>query len=430
MKKCCLILFLIYLSGIKLLAQLPIKDSILSLLVHDTVKINLFYDFSQKIYDKNNSLSTYYLESVQNLLEKAGTNDQKIRINNALSLNYLHKGDYSNAFIYGTKAVKLAEESQNIKAIIYTNSTMGSMYGMKNDKKEARKCFLKAVYYCKQINDSKDLANLCFNTSLLFDKVKEKDSVLKYINLAFETYEKDNNQKGIFFVKNSMAEVYMANNEFDKALRFFTEAKMLSMALHEDRSTFIHMNNLGSLYLRMGKPEKSYNEYYNALTLFSHKGFDEIVLATYNNIVEAAIAMKRYDKALEYFKLYIEAKEALFSQESMDNFSELKLGYKQELDKKQIELLKSENTLKENRHKTFLYFILGSGVFILIIGFLTYNRFRLKRKSEEALKLKNKEIEEKNKEILDSIHYARRIQSSLFTPEKYIDKNLNKLIDK
>ena len=32
-------------------------------------------------------------------------------------------------------------------------------------------------------------------------------------------------------------------------------------------------------------------------------------------------------------------------------------------------------------------------------------------------------VEEKQKDMLDSIHYAKRIQSSLITSEKYIEKN-------
>ena len=39
-------------------------------------------------------------------------------------------------------------------------------------------------------------------------------------------------------------------------------------------------------------------------------------------------------------------------------------------------------------------------------------------------------IEEKQKEIIDSIYYARRIQRALLTSEKYIERNLNKLIKK
>jgi hypothetical protein len=40
---------------------------------------------------------------------------------------------------------------------------------------------------------------------------------------------------------------------------------------------------------------------------------------------------------------------------------------------------------------------------------------------------KNREITEKNKNITDSILYARRIQRSLLPPEKYIHKSLERL---
>jgi hypothetical protein len=36
-------------------------------------------------------------------------------------------------------------------------------------------------------------------------------------------------------------------------------------------------------------------------------------------------------------------------------------------------------------------------------------------------------IEEKQKEIVDSINYARRIQRSILPTEKYIERNLKKL---
>ena len=53
----------------------------------------------------------------------------------------------------------------------------------------------------------------------------------------------------------------------------------------------------------------------------------------------------------------------------------------------------------------------------------TYSQ--LNAANENILKQK-KEIEDKNKDILDSITYARRIQKSLLPTEIYIERNLNK----
>lgn len=47
--------------------------------------------------------------------------------------------------------------------------------------------------------------------------------------------------------------------------------------------------------------------------------------------------------------------------------------------------------------------------------------------AEQKINRQRNELAEKNKEILDSIHYAKRIQTSLMPPEKYIARTLDKL---
>ena len=48
-------------------------------------------------------------------------------------------------------------------------------------------------------------------------------------------------------------------------------------------------------------------------------------------------------------------------------------------------------------------------------------------KQKEEVELKNLIIEEKQKEILDSIHYAKRIQFALLPSVIYIQKSLKRL---
>jgi len=55
---------------------------------------------------------------------------------------------------------------------------------------------------------------------------------------------------------------------------------------------------------------------------------------------------------------------------------------------------------------------------------------KARQKAERQLSEQKELIEEKQKEMLDSIRYAKRIQDALITPEKYIEKSLNKLKDK
>jgi hypothetical protein len=54
-----------------------------------------------------------------------------------------------------------------------------------------------------------------------------------------------------------------------------------------------------------------------------------------------------------------------------------------------------------------------------------YEKSILQQKAD--IEDKKQMIEEKQKELLDSIHYAKRIQKALLPPEKYIDRNLTSL---
>jgi serine phosphatase RsbU (regulator of sigma subunit) len=64
---------------------------------------------------------------------------------------------------------------------------------------------------------------------------------------------------------------------------------------------------------------------------------------------------------------------------------------------------------------------LASGVATILFVIILF----LKSKHNKTLKAINKEINEKNKEILDSIHYAKRIQESILPNQSYIDSITN-----
>jgi serine phosphatase RsbU (regulator of sigma subunit) len=76
---------------------------------------------------------------------------------------------------------------------------------------------------------------------------------------------------------------------------------------------------------------------------------------------------------------------------------------------------------------TFL--VVGGGI-LIIVGMIAWNQ-RMKREvifrkeTEDKLQDSYRQIEEKNKEITDSITYAKRIQQSLLAHDSQLQKNLN-----
>jgi serine phosphatase RsbU (regulator of sigma subunit) len=109
---------------------------------------------------------------------------------------------------------------------------------------------------------------------------------------------------------------------------------------------------------------------------------------------------------------------------------ELQTKFDSEKQMKDIEILKQEKELSElelDRQRYFKNAFIIGFAFILILVFVIYNRYQIKHKAnaklekqkEEITKQHSKlniaydEIEAKNKDILDSIKYAKRIQEAI-----------------
>ena len=75
-------------------------------------------------------------------------------------------------------------------------------------------------------------------------------------------------------------------------------------------------------------------------------------------------------------------------------------------------------------HRNFFFTTFG---LVLVLGVVILNRYKAKKKSEKELQIKNAIIEEKNKNITDSIRYAKHIQQSQMMSEKQIQKTLERL---
>jgi len=82
------------------------------------------------------------------------------------------------------------------------------------------------------------------------------------------------------------------------------------------------------------------------------------------------------------------------------------------------DLLSNFKFVARNLH----FLLLGNLVYTVIEGQFFWNKFT-KGQLETIMKLKI-ELEEKNNDILSSIRYAKRIQTSLLPTDKYLDRVL------
>jgi serine phosphatase RsbU (regulator of sigma subunit) len=125
--------------------------------------------------------------------------------------------------------------------------------------------------------------------------------------------------------------------------------------------------------------------------------------------LNAAVAIMEYNIA----------KQSLLDSISLDEerkFQALTLS-KEKAEKKSL-VLENEH---QKRQSIFLYLIIGVS---LIGGGFVFNRYRVTQKQKSTIEEQKKIVDEKNKEITDSINYAERIQRSFLATNDLLHANL------
>jgi hypothetical protein len=140
-------------------------------------------------------------------------------------------------------------------------------------------------------------------------------------------------------------------------------------------------------------------------------------------------------EAFNHYKNFIHYRDLLMNSDNMEKIiqEQMKFDYR----KRSIsDSLKHEQILNEQRQKHQLKLEKQQSLFLLTLiilsGFaavliLILFAFRAKRKAQKEIVRQKQVIEEKQKELLDSIYYAKRIQTALVTSEYYIRKELIRL---
>jgi hypothetical protein len=139
---------------------------------------------------------------------------------------------------------------------------------------------------------------------------------------------------------------------------------------------------------------------------------------------------KLWKDAMAHFTAYRQVRDSVYSQEFARN-SERSI-MRLEFGKKQAEqhmLMQKKNEIdaaRSRRLRMAIMFLCGFLVITAIFLAYVYRSYLNRKKINVAITQQKQQVEEKQKEIMDSIYYARRIQTSLMVSEKYIAQRLNK----
>lgn len=433
MRKIILYLFLPFLFLLKpLQGQVSTED-----LVNSVFNLKVFTQQQDRHIDINDSLdrlSQYKLEFeyLCKIYKRCVTEKNKKVLGIVMiSLGNFHNtsSNYSAALDTFNRAIKLYEDLQEMGGLSTVHANMGNTYFYLNDLDKA------LVYYKQSISDIKKssldeskkegrLAN-CYN-SLGGIYCSKNDYVFgkTYFDLAFNIWRKNGDSISMAYIYNNYAQIFQETREIDSAFFYSKKARDLKMRHGDAYDKADANNNLSSLYLSIKKPKEALNHALIALNLLDTTIYSRTLNKSYALLTETYGLLKDYKNELKYYKKYRASNDSadvkgqnseLSRKELRDEFDKIHLADSI----RSIEEIKLKD-LKISAKNTQSYFLIFILILTVIALSLIYSRFKLTKKQKHI-------IEQKNKEITDSINYAKKIQQSILPSEKYFNKEIKRL---
>lgn len=408
-----------------------LSDNVLRLKTHDE-KQNRHVDINDSLHRAKAFKTEWrYLNIVQKECRKKGDKKIEAIVINSKGNFYLGTGNYINGIETFHDAVHIFDSLKDFAGLSMIHANIGNAYFYLEDLDKALAYYNLAVSDYKKVKNKKPtsetkLAN-CYN-SLGGIYCSKKDFVYgkTYFDLAYNIWRKHGDSLSLAYIMNNYANIYYTNGNRDSALFYFTKALSMKMRHGDNYDKADGNNNLAEFYFSGKNYNLSLKHSFNSLSFLDSNIYSRQLLTCYSHLTGAYKALKDAKNELKYYKLYKMASDSSNTQVQRSQLSRLEL--KHEFDRvhlsdsiKAVEEIKLRDAkISEKRYQSFFLF---SVLLLSIVALsLIYSRFQYTKKQKRI-------IEAKNKEITDSINYARKIQQSSLPSEKYIQKEIARLKD-
>lgn len=430
--------FIVFLCGFFSVVQAQQKlDSLIAALPNqkDTNKVQVLDQISicYSNFDNQKYLdySLLALKEAEKTKNKFWIANENLQVGNA----YTSIGDYSKAIFFALKAYKLFDQLKSHRKAGKAANVLGNLYLGQQNFIKAREYYQLVLSIGKKNKNDYGISVGYLGLSNVFSEQKQLDSSLYFIALAEKGFLASGHKMEYLAVAINKSSILHELKRFDEAYANFTKILPEVEALQDKYFT-------AGLYTNLGNTLKSMRKYPEALSYFKKALVLNIELKSlddkkevYRHLAELYSLMKQADSAYHYLELHVMMKDSFFLSENIRQMNELEGKF--QLDKKNAEIkaknaiIKSseaESALKdaENRRKgLIIWFSIGGLIVALVLFIVVYRSNVLRKRAYSEVSLQKQIIEGKNKEIIDSISYAKRIQGTLLASDQLLKNNLN-----
>lgn len=220
--------------------------------------------------------------------------------------------------------------------------------------------------------------------------------------------------------------------QLDSAVIYFKKSLAIREEMNDRNGTVYSYINISRTLFAQNKLAEAKGYAEKALKISHELNFPNIIRFSAEALQNIYEKQKNFEQAYEMLKISKEMGEVIVNDETKKEMMQKEMQYiydkKNIADSLKIVEEKKITSLQLKQEENQRYILYGGLAITLVFGGIMFNRFRLTNKQKNIIEQQKALVELKQKEVMDSIHYAKRIQQSLLPTERYISRALEKKI--
>ncbi len=406
-----------------------------------------------------------YFESANSIMTKLNSLKGMSATMNNLGDLHTNLGNYDKAAKYLTATLKILDKLNNKKGIGLAYGNIGLIYKEQNNFEKAIEYKMKSLKIMEEFEDINAIARCLSDIGNIYkdiaqaaeakkDEKKKNENYeisMKYLRKSYNIAIKNNSSRNLMIVLNNIGLIYQARNDLDSAISLYATSLKLYTEYGDKTGIALTNNNLGETWFLKGDNSKALNYCSKSLKFAIEVGDMRYMSDASLNLYLIHKKTNNFKASIEMYEFYVKCRDSVLNEKNERAVIQQEYQYNYQkkvatdsiknLELKRLKDLEIATKKTELKAQSYQQWITFGGIgLVLLFGLFIFNRFRVTRKQKTIIEdqktfveeqkmeieMQKKIMEEKNREITDSIVYASRIQLALLPSEARIKRILKK----
>jgi tetratricopeptide (TPR) repeat protein len=380
------------------------------------------------IYKSEYALALAYMDSALVIADLTKNNLGAAETKAAIGTVFLQQGKFDKALDFLSTALHLFEKEKDQAGMARCYNNIGNIYYFLKNLDEALNYYKLAADICIPTNNKSLLAKLYNGMGVIYSVKKEFDKALQIYEKAAKITEETGDNTTLFGIWNNIANIYYSQKKYKEAMFFFQRYSKMANSIQDKKGVATSYNNIAECYQKLNEVNNAVAYYNRALAIADSFNIFQQRFTAYTGLSEVYETKKDYKTAFHNYRKAMTWKDSLSNQDVTKRITKITAKLDAEKKEKENELkqlaIDIEHKSQIKRQKIITFSVIIALLLSLFLVYFIFRGFRQKKKANLALEEINKIIEEKNKDITDSITYAQRIQSAILPSDEFIKQYL------